>query len=282
MVLFILSSDPTKNAQQLCDAEVATQSQAAVHVLSTVLWNTLDEETAQRLYKDRHITKPMDVNHAFVQWALECPGHYEWIADYGLAVAAEFCYRYQMPSFIQDVLRWLKCNRPPVSAFAYDAHTARRFVRLMPRFPRTHENLTYLRLLHAGLDTDRLCDAPLDRELLGWPDDHVQAYRAAYGYRYVSHGARMVWSHRVAPAWFGQFVCLVPHPMDSKTPRVFYEQLVLEQEAAAILMTGCKKRGRDGSADVTEFPRKRKRPRICQFPRHRNPTASRGTIVINT
>jgi len=104
MNIFYINIDPIKAAQELCDDHVRKMQIESAQMLSTAHWET--GGTAP--YKRAH------VNHPSTKWVRESIQHYEWVVDHGLEVCNEFTKRYGKHHKTQDVLEWLKINKPNI------------------------------------------------------------------------------------------------------------------------------------------------------------------------
>lgn len=108
MNLFVLSLCPQTAARLHCDK----------HVVKMIL------ETAQLLYCAHHVTGTRDLpegaykkthaNHPCALWVRECRANYLWAADLGLALCAEYQYRYgeHKTHKTERHLLWLKTHVP--------------------------------------------------------------------------------------------------------------------------------------------------------------------------
>lgn len=94
MNIFVLSQDPIKAAQMQCDK----------HVVKMVL------ETAQLLCspfpKGEAPYKRSHYNHPSAQWARESLQNYEWLITHGLALCAEYQFRYGKVHKSKAVILW--------------------------------------------------------------------------------------------------------------------------------------------------------------------------------
>lgn len=104
MNIFYINTDPIKAAQELCDDHVRKMQIESAQMLSTAHWET--GGTAP--YKRTH------VNHPSTKWIRESIQHYEWVVEHGLEVCNEFIKRYGKHHKTQDVLEWLKTNKPNI------------------------------------------------------------------------------------------------------------------------------------------------------------------------
>ena len=99
MNIFAIDDDPVVAAQGLCDQ----------HVVKMVT------ETAQMLCSAYHVAtqspapyKPTHVNHPCTKWAGRTRGNWDWLVDHGLALSAEYTYRYGKTHASQSAIQWCK------------------------------------------------------------------------------------------------------------------------------------------------------------------------------
>jgi hypothetical protein len=102
MNIFFLSFNPRIAAEHHCDK----------HVVKMIL------ETAQLLYSAHPVVpangyKKTHVNHPCAIWTRESLDNYLWLCDLGLALCAEYTFRYGKIHKTQLHLEWLSAN-PPV------------------------------------------------------------------------------------------------------------------------------------------------------------------------
>jgi hypothetical protein len=116
MNLFPLYDDPALAAQAHVDQHVVKMTLEAAQAVSTA-YRLREPAVAQSLslYNRTH------VNHPVVQWVAETEANRHWTVAYGLALAAEYRYRYDSTHKSEtSVLRPLRDHIAPLR---YEDHT---------------------------------------------------------------------------------------------------------------------------------------------------------------
>jgi hypothetical protein len=108
MNIFFLSLNPRTAAEHHCDK----------HVVKMIL------ESAQLLYCAQHMVSPQTIppgaykkthpNHPCGIWVRESMENYMWLCELGLALCAEYTFRYGRIHKTQAHLEWLNANPPPL------------------------------------------------------------------------------------------------------------------------------------------------------------------------
>ena len=117
MNIFLLHSNPKIAARQACDQHVVKMVTETAQILSTVhhIWGS------DAPYRRTH------AKHPCVVWAAACTGNYKWLLEHGMALAAEYTFRYGKQHKAELAL--LKLQRPPV---AMPSSRRTPFVQCMP------------------------------------------------------------------------------------------------------------------------------------------------------
>jgi len=92
--IFVLDRDPGRAARYHCDKHVVRMVLETAQLLSTALW-AVDEPSARRLERNGLIYRPTHRRHPCALWTAQCPGNYRWLARLGMALVAEYQYRYE-------------------------------------------------------------------------------------------------------------------------------------------------------------------------------------------
>ena len=105
MNIFLLSFNPRIAAEHHCDK----------HVVKMIL------ETAQLLYSAFPSVpiggyKKTHVNHPCAIWTRESQDNYAWLCELGLALCAEYTFRYGRIHKTQSHIEWLTANPPDLPA----------------------------------------------------------------------------------------------------------------------------------------------------------------------
>jgi len=79
MNIFVLSSNPVEAAQMQCDKHVVKMCLETAQMLSTIVGGPY---------------KPTHANHPCTLWAASSKGNFLWLKEHGLALCAEYTYRY--------------------------------------------------------------------------------------------------------------------------------------------------------------------------------------------
>jgi hypothetical protein len=88
MNIFVLDKDPVKAAQAHCDKHVVKMILETAQLLSTA------DHVAGRSTEFTHTYKPTHKNHPCAVWVREEMRNYQWLCELGLALCAEYSYRY--------------------------------------------------------------------------------------------------------------------------------------------------------------------------------------------
>ena len=104
MNIFYIHSDPIISARELADDHIRKMQIESAQMCCTAHWETGTEAP----YKRAHW------NHPSTKWVRESIQHYNWLVSHGLEVCNEFTKRYGKRHKTQDVLEWLKQNKPNV------------------------------------------------------------------------------------------------------------------------------------------------------------------------
>lgn len=98
MNIFVLSFNPTKAAQALCDKHVPKMLLEAAQMLCSVFPEGVPP------YGRTHY------NHTCTKWVRESWHNYRWLLHYGLALEQEYFFRFKKPHIVSGwVVRW--CER---------------------------------------------------------------------------------------------------------------------------------------------------------------------------
>lgn len=84
MNIFVVSRDPVKAAQMLCDSHVVAMARESTQMVSTVA----------RLSGIEIGLRITHQNHPCVKWAQRSSANFQWLLAHGKALCAEYTYRY--------------------------------------------------------------------------------------------------------------------------------------------------------------------------------------------
>jgi hypothetical protein len=106
MNIFFLDRDPVAAAPMHTDKHVVKMVLETAQILSTVQHRYAPAGTVPWCYKPSH------ENHPSVRWAGDSVAHYRWTVQLGLALTAEYTYRYGRRHACTDLLEKLAVNFP--------------------------------------------------------------------------------------------------------------------------------------------------------------------------
>lgn len=104
MNIFYINEDPIIAAKELADDHIRKMQIESAQMCCTAHWETGSEAP----YKRAHW------NHPSTKWVRESIQHYNWLVEHGLEICNEFTKRYGKQHKTQNVLEWLKQNKPNV------------------------------------------------------------------------------------------------------------------------------------------------------------------------
>jgi hypothetical protein len=96
MNIFYVDRNPYRAARALHDKHVVKMVLETAQILSTVL----DRYGVSGKYRPTHR------NHPVVKWAAESRANFEWLCHHGMALAAEYTYRYERQHASTEVILW--------------------------------------------------------------------------------------------------------------------------------------------------------------------------------
>ena len=102
MNIFYINEDPIIAAQELADDHIRKMQIESAQMCSVAHW----VNGSQAPYKQSH------TNHPSTKWVRESIQHYDWLITHGLEVCNQFTIRYGKHHKTQDVLEWLRDNKP--------------------------------------------------------------------------------------------------------------------------------------------------------------------------
>jgi hypothetical protein len=105
MNIFFLDSDPTKIAEYHCDKHIVKMVLETAQLLCGVHWACGGEAPYRLSHK----------NHPCAVWARESQANYEYLCEIGLALCAEYTYRYGKKHKSEDVIMWCTLNIPSLT-----------------------------------------------------------------------------------------------------------------------------------------------------------------------
>ena len=109
MNIFFLHFNPTKAAEYHCDKHVVKMILETAQLLYTAHWVEARMNLPQNAYKKTHM------NHPCAIWVRESLANYMWLCELGLALCAEYTYRYGRVHKTTDHLHWLSANHPEIA-----------------------------------------------------------------------------------------------------------------------------------------------------------------------
>jgi len=105
MNIFYINEDPIIAAQELADDHIRKMQIESAQMCCTAHWETGGEAPYKRAHK----------NHPSTKWTRESIQHYDWLVEHGLEICNEFTKRYGKRHKTQDILEWLRNNKPNIS-----------------------------------------------------------------------------------------------------------------------------------------------------------------------
>lgn len=150
MNLFVCDTDPARIARSLADRHVVKMGTEAAQILCTV---------------GRGAYRPTHANHPCTRWAAKTRDNAEWIRTYGLAICAEYTFRYGRVHKGQAVLEAVDLSGLPPGPRTPFVYVGR---------PEFHRELSI-----------------------------VESYRALLADKYAAWGKDARWTRRSRPAWLG-------------------------------------------------------------------------------
>ncbi len=131
MNIFILETNPKKNAQALCDQHIVKMPLETAQILCSMF------EAGQAPYRRTHF------NHPACIWVRESRGNYLWLIKYGLELCREYTFRYGKTHASQKVIEWC-CNHLEKLSFKKVRRT--KFVSIVsPEFTHERDTITAYR-----------------------------------------------------------------------------------------------------------------------------------------
>ena len=110
MNIFVLHLRPDWCAQYHCDTHVVKMILETAQLLYSALWVVAPAQIPEGAYRQTHVTHPCAI------WARASLGNYRWLSQLGLALCAEYTFRYQKIHTTQRHLEWLATHPPPLPA----------------------------------------------------------------------------------------------------------------------------------------------------------------------
>ena len=131
MNIFVLSSDPVKAAEYMCDRHIVKMMLETNQLLCTAHWvgwqkmlnppPDLKGKKLKEWLKEKiphpNLIPPYSmthVNHPSAIWSRKCWGNYNWLSRHGMALCREYTRRYGKVSKSEEVTRWCDRYPPPV------------------------------------------------------------------------------------------------------------------------------------------------------------------------
>lgn len=105
MNIFYINEDPIISARELADDHIRKMQIESAQMCCTAHWETGGEAPYKRAHK----------NHPSTIWTRQSIQHYDWLVKHGLEICNEFIKRYGKRHKTQDVLEWLRNNKPNIS-----------------------------------------------------------------------------------------------------------------------------------------------------------------------
>jgi hypothetical protein len=106
MNIFLLDFNPARAAQAHCDTHVVKMILETAQLLYSAHWCTDPSALPAGAYRKTH------VNHPCAVWTRESLSNYQWLCALGLALCAEFTFRYGGVHKTQTHLEWLAAHPP--------------------------------------------------------------------------------------------------------------------------------------------------------------------------
>jgi len=95
--IFLLDHNPVVAAEMQCDRHVIKMTLETAQILSTITGGPY---------------KPTHQNHPCTVWARETRTNFNWLVRHGLALSAEYTYRYGKRHKCQDIIEAIAANTP--------------------------------------------------------------------------------------------------------------------------------------------------------------------------
>ena len=109
MNIFFLSFDPRRAAEHHCDKHVVKMILETAQLLYTAHWKLSPRDLLpHNAYRMTHY------NHPCAIWTRTSLSNYKWLCELGLALCAEYTFRYGKIHKTQDHLLWLARCLPDV------------------------------------------------------------------------------------------------------------------------------------------------------------------------
>ena len=105
MNIFYINEDPIVAARELADDHIRKMQIESAQMCSTAHWETGGEAPYKRAHK----------NHPSTIWTRQSIQHYDWLIKHGLEICNEFTKRYGKLHKTQNVLEWLRDNKPNIT-----------------------------------------------------------------------------------------------------------------------------------------------------------------------
>lgn len=102
MNIFFLDREPNLIAQYHCDKHIVKMVLETAQLLCGVHWASGGEAPYRLSHK----------NHPCAIWARQSKANYKYLCDIGLALCAEYTYRYNKKHKSEDVIMWCTLNIP--------------------------------------------------------------------------------------------------------------------------------------------------------------------------
>ena len=106
MKIFLLDFDARRAAEAHCDKHVVKMILETAQLLYSAHWSHPRLILPQNAYKKTH------ANHPCAVWTRESLSNYRWLCELGLALCAEFTFRYGKIHKTQAHLEWLAAHPP--------------------------------------------------------------------------------------------------------------------------------------------------------------------------
>jgi hypothetical protein len=106
MNIFFLSFDPKRAAEYHCDKHVVKMILETAQLLYSAHWTVSRSALPQNAYRNTHY------NHPCAVWARASLSNYVWLTQLGLALCAEYTFRYRRTHKTESHLRWLASHPP--------------------------------------------------------------------------------------------------------------------------------------------------------------------------
>jgi hypothetical protein len=106
MNIFFLDFDARRAAEAHCDKHVVKMILETAQLLYSAHWLTDESQVPLNAYRKTH------GNHPCAIWTRESLSNYIWLCELGLALCAEFTFRYGGVHKTQAHLEWLAAHPP--------------------------------------------------------------------------------------------------------------------------------------------------------------------------